>query len=521
MNSKEFLNNIVLNGSPEEKRELYRFGFETPRKIIANKFKYFARGNYPRYFKQKSAKFHDDFIEDMIRSYFRDNMLEAAFRGSAKTSLKKLFDVFVLLNDDSAFRKYIKVLSKDGKNSKQIVTDVYNLMVEVQDIYGNQFEKEGDIKHEETMGGFTMKNGRKYTAGTVGETQRGHIQDAYRPDWIWFEDIEDRTTIKSLVVTQSIIDRCDEAIQGLSIDGSYFVSCNYISDQGTIQWFMNKASVKTRITPLLRDPDDNTSATWPEAYPPEKVQKIKDDADDFFGEFQCDPKRSQNKFFDTTRIEDDMKRCRPPKKISAGVKYWLEYQPHHRYGQGSDHSEGIGEDSNALGGWDFTSGELAYSYANNKIAPDLAAHEFARVGAEYGNCLWGPEVNAKCGGIVITTIKQINYPQVYRYIDDTKVGKKQTEKMGWETNGKTKRTMFFEFRKDYNDGLIKIYDMELLKEMKAYGNNDLNETKAGLITRHFDLLTAAVIGWQMRKHSNIAANTMTSYEKRMNEYLNS
>jgi hypothetical protein len=61
--------------------------------------------------------------------------------------------------------------------------------------------------------------------------------------------------------------------------------------------------------------------------------------------------------------------------------------------------------------------------------------------------------------------------------------------------------MFMDFKRDYNDGLINIYDLDVLKEMKAYNNTDLTETTTGLITRHFDLLTAVVIAWQMKNHS--------------------
>lgn len=517
MDAKEICKGIILNGSPAEKKELFGFDSKTNHRIIAKKFKLFGRGLFPRYFKQRSAEFHDEFISDMIKSYYGENMLNAAFRGSSKTSLKKLFDVFALLNDRDNYRKYIKVLARDLKNSKQIVTDVFNLMIEAREIYGDVFEKEGDIKREETMMGFTMKNGRKYTAGTVGQTQRGHVQDAYRPDWLWFEDTEDRESIRSMVITQATIGRMAEAIDGLSIDGSFYATCNYISDQGVVQWLMNKPSVHSRITPLLSNSDDDSSATWA-IFDAEKVKQIRKDADDFFGEYQCDPAKSENKFFDLDRINHDLKRCRKPDRESAGVRYWGKYLPHHRYGQGSDHSEGIGADANTLAGFDFTDGVLVYTYANNEIAPDLSVHEFCRVGAEFGNCIYAPEVNNKCGGTAITTAKIIGYPNIYRRFDDTKIGVKQTEKLGWDSNSSTRYTMYFEFRKDYNDGLIKIYDQDVLAEMKAYTNNDLNETKAGLITRHFDLLTAVIIAWQMRKHAFVMKN---NYKNNYKKYVDS
>lgn len=525
MQAKEVIQHIILEGTPEEKRELFRFDTSTPHRLIVKKFKIFARGLYPRYFKSKSAPWHDEYVQKMIESYYGLNYLKAAFRGSAKTSLKKLFDVFVLLNDDDSYRKYIKVLTKDMRNSRQIVTDVYNLIVEVQDIYGDFFEKQGNIKREETMGGFITKNGRKYAAGTVGQTQRGQVQDAYRPDWIWFEDVEDVDTIESMTTTQGIINRIGEAINGLAKNGSFITTCNYISDQGTIQWIMNKPSVEVSITPIL---DEQGNPTW-DIFTKEDVEKIKNDSKtpdgqdvDFYGEFMCDPKRAKNKFFDVESIEESIKNCRSHKSEVAGVKYWAVYAPNHRYGQGSDHSEGIGADSNALVGFDFTTGEQIYSYANNMISPDLAAHEFARVGREFGNCIYAPEVNNKCGGTVITTLKSLPYQNIYQEVIEDKKTKKTTQKLGWDTNSKTKYNMFYEFRTDWNDGLIKINDKELLKEMKAYSNADLQESTVGLITRHFDLLTAAVIAWQMRKYASVTSTeTRATYKNAFNSYLKS
>jgi hypothetical protein len=349
------------------------------------------------------------------------------------------------------------------------------------------------------MGSFTMQSGRKYSSGTVGQTQRGHIQDAYRPDWIWFEDVEDRDSIRSIVLTQGIMEKCGEAIDGMSLQGSYFVTCNYISDQGVIQHFMNKAK-NVRIIPLLKDDKDNSSVNW-QIFSPDKVAQLRKDSDDFQGEFQCNPNSKENKFFDIDRINADLKKCVEHNRESVGVRYWEVYKPNHRYGIGSDHSEGVGLDSNTMALFDFTDGSLVATYANNKIAPDMAAHEFARVGKEFGNCILAPEVNSKCGGIVITTLKAIPYPNIYKKIDHTKVEDTESVKLGWETNSKTKYNMFFEFRTDYNDGLIKIFDKNVLAEMKAYSNSDLSDDRAGLITRHFDLLTACVIAWSMRKYN--------------------
>ena len=73
--------------------------------------------------------------------------------------------------------------------------------------------------------------------------------------------------------------------------------------------------------------------------------------------------------------------------------------------------------------------------------------------------------------------------------------------------------MLFEFRKDYNDGKIKIYDVNVLKEMRSYTTSDLTDTQVGMVTRHFDLLMAVVIGWQMRKYATFNNNEADDWEE--------
>jgi hypothetical protein len=504
--SRERIKEIVLNGSKEERLALYSFDVSLPTEKIYKKFSLFARAFFPRYFKHKSAPFHEEMVKGFIDSYRGGNYVLLAFRGSAKTTYKKLFDVFALLNDEGQHRKYMKVLTKDGKNSRQVVTDVYNLIVEAGSLYGDVFAKEGDIKREETMSSFTMKNGRKYSSGTVGQTQRGHIQDAYRPDWIWFDDVEDRESIESISITEGIINKCDEAITGLSIDGNYCVTGNYISEQGSIQWFVDRKNAKKLIVPIL----ENDKPTW-DVYTETDILHLREDSVDFYGEYMCDPTRTADKFFDIARLEEDLKNVTQPTVESAGVRYWGYYLPHHRYGMGADVSEGVGLDSSTLALWDFTDGLLVATYFNRNIAPDMFGHELMRVGREFGNCVIAPERNNHGHA---TILSMATYPNIFteRRMGHTQI--KNTDKLGWITNRKTKPQMFFEFRKDYNDGLIKIKDKNVLKEMKSYTTADLVGDSGTLVTRHFDLLTAVVIGWQMKNYAGYAVSDSVFEEER-------
>ena len=488
---------LMLKGTGAEIKAFLSFDVDVDGDTqLFYKFQCFARRFYPRYFSQQSAPFHYEMAQDYLRSYARgENNLNLAFRGASKTSILKLVVAFVLLNDDKHKKKFIKVLSKDGKNSRAFVTDVFNLIIEVRNVYGDVFLRDDDKKRETTMTSFTMRDGRKLASGTVGQSQRGHVQDAYRPDWLLFDDVEDRDSISSSVITQGIIESIDEALTGLALEGNWCGVGNYISDTGVIERLKTLATA-VRTTPLLHS---DGQPTW-EVITPEKVAEYKKGID-FYGEYMCDPRRSVDKYFDVERIERDMAQCRAPDVVSGGVKYWGKYQPHHSYGLGSDHSEGIGQDSNTMCVFDFDTGKLMATHASNTMAPDLHAHECVRVAREFGNCIWAPETNNRCGGIVLATANQLNYTNLYRDERENIIGMPPLKTVGWNTTKGNKITLFSTFRTDYNDGHIKIYDVELLKEMKAYSNTDLVDQQAGLITRHFDLLMSAVIAWHTKKQA--------------------
>jgi hypothetical protein len=281
----DFAEKVWHEGTPEEKLAFFAFEKDEPRAMIVFKFTYWVYRLYPRYLQSAPASFHEPFAHHMLASYYADsNYINLGFRGCAKTTYAKLFIAFALLNDMEHSRRYIKVLARNLGNSKQMVTDIFNLIVEVKPLYGNLFPKQKETKGEETMLVFTTVDGVKLMAGTVGMTQRGHVQDAYRPDWLVFDDVEDRESINSLAQTEATIWRIDEAIQGLAADGSYMVLGNYISEEGVVQWFLNKPNM---IVDKITIQDENGNPTWPERYDKEKIEKIKNDSDDFYGEYLC------------------------------------------------------------------------------------------------------------------------------------------------------------------------------------------------------------------------------------------
>jgi hypothetical protein len=500
--SRKYIENIILNGSKTDRLALYNFTSEMSVEEIAKRFNLFVVGNFTRYYSDKPADFHEEMIKNYIRAYLGEiKYLNIGFRGSAKTTLLKLFLTYALLNDEDTFRKYIKVITKDTINSKQIVTDVYNLIVEVSWLYGDLFEKEGKTKKEESMTTFALKTGVKLGSGTVGQVQRGQVQDAYRPDFLWFEDIEDSSTIRSMVQTQNIISKIDEAIQGMSDEGSYVITANYISEEGTIQWFKNKKEIVTQITPII---DKDGKPTW-DKYTPEKIKSLKDDAEDWEGDYMCDPTSGKDKFFDIEVVEAMLLTAQDPIREEEFVNYYGEYNPQHPYGIGGDTAEGVGRDSNALVLIDFRANTVEATFHSNEIAPDDFGYLMGRVGRAYGGCVVAPERNAT-GFATISALRQDEYPNIFVEVAEDKITRKRTDKLGWGTDRKTKPKMWFNFRKDFNDGVYRIKDRELLKEIRSYTKADFNDRTTGVITRHFDLLTSCVIASEMREFAEFNDN---------------
>lgn len=498
MQGKDLIKRICTEGTPAEKQALFEFGDEPIEKVLA-KFQLFARTFFIRYFQKKSAPFHKTMAENYLRSYLlNENRMELAFRGAAKTSLLELVIVFVLLNDTKGRKKYVKILSRDLKNSVKLVTGIYNKLIELQPVYGDVFIKEGKKKQEERQDSFVMEKGVQLSAGTVGMSQRGHKQDAYRPDWLVFEDIEDRTSVSSQAITMTTIENCDEALTGGSMDYSFVVNGNYISEDGVIEWFKKMSAVSTNITPIT---DGAGVPTW-EVITESMIAELKSKSLDFAGEFLCDPQRSGSKYFDIDRIANDLANCTKPTQTIRGGRFWASYVPSNSYGIGADTSEGKGLDSCAYCLWDFTTGTLVATFNDNQIRPDMFAYELVRLGNDFGGCVLAPEINNTSGGMVIQVLKEKEYPNIYRKEISDRMNNVLTKQLGWHTNSKTKPQMLAEFARDYSNGLIKIYDEALLKEMRAFNVNDMDEQPAtALATRHFDLLISATIGWQMRKHA--------------------
>jgi hypothetical protein len=530
MEKKLTVKEIIEREDPAELRALFSFNVRETDEMIALKFGIWARYFFVKYFYSKEkekiindAPFHKQTDIRTIQVYKGElkggikTFTHIASRGFAKTTRTKLMTAFFILNDEDHYRRYVKVLSKDLINSKQMVTDVYNMLIHphIRTIYGYIFEK-SDFKKEERMDSFTTKYGVKMVAGTVQMNQRGALQEEARPDFEIFDDFENRDTLRSLTETQAIWQNMEEARTALSSDGGAVYLCNYISERGNVHRLVENKSDRNvvMITPIM----ENGIPTWEEMYDLIKISQIRQDADDFEGEYLCQPSAGFDVFFDRQMLLNQ-KNIYPIKTIGEHTKIFYPYNPSHRYGIGADVSGGVGLDSSTAVVIDFDANpmKVVATYKSNTIKPDLFAYELIALGNKYGECIIGPEQNNH-GHATIVILKQ-EYSNIYTVQEkDTKdvltpQKRKRSVEYGWKTTRASKPRMLMALRRLIENKEIDLSDKDLIQECISYTRDDLMEGEVDprLVTRHFDLVIALAIAVQMNDHAN------PSYKKQEEE----
>lgn len=499
---------ILRGDNLVEKKALFQFNSSNSPEQILLKFDLWSRYFFPQYYNSKPAKFHHEINKNNLDAYLGnvDAFVDIAFRGAAKTSMTKLFIGYVIANDLEHKRGYFKVLSADDVNAKQIVTDIYNMFItpQVRQMYPEIFQQTAK-KREETMASFTTSTGVKVIADTVNVDQRGALQEEKRPDFILFEDFETRKTLRSAKNTKSIWDNMEEARTGLAKGGACVYNCNYLSEMGNVHKLIAKQSERWRV--LVVPIRENGVSTWPERYSEAEIDEMAKTDDDFEGERMCKPSSAKDILFDRDTL-DKMPVLAPIREVN-GFKIFQKYNPSHRYGSGHDVAGGVGLDSSTSVFIDFDQlpCQVVATYKDNLIKPDIFGHEIGNQSESFGKAIAGVESN-NYGHTTILVCRQ-NRTNLYKTEGKmNQIDKSVPVKYGWETNAATKPKMLFELKKAIEDGLLVLNDKDLISEAKAYSRNELmdKEVDPRLATRHFDLLIACAIAWQMRNFARVKSD---------------
>ena len=479
-------------GNRYEVRGLFSFLKDNPKEEIEVRFNVWVRYFFPQFFSSEDAPFHSRIDIKNIEIYKGEQsaFLNIAFRGSAKTTRTKLFIAFAIANDEGYYRKYFKSLSKEITNSKQNVTDIYNLLITHRNIYPEIFEKT-EVKREETMASFTTSTGVKVISDSIGTDQRGDIQDESRPDFLWFDDFETRLSLMSAAITNKIWLNMDEAVQGLAKDGGRIYTCNYISERGNVHKLIGMIENKINI-PI----EEGDKPTW-SRYTKDEIAVLKKNAEDYEGDYLGKPSAGKDIYFDRESV--DKQTLKVPIDEIAGLKIFRKYDPSHRVGGGMDVGGGVGLDSSTSVYLDFDCNpiQVIATYKNNEIKPDSFAYEIARQGKRFGECYVAPEKNY---GSTVDILKTI-YPtdKIHKtQPKPTRIYYGMPTEFGYDTNVATKNKDMADLSQVIESGTIELNDPDLIEEVKSYTRGDLIDKEADprLTTRHFDLLRALAIALQ-------------------------
>lgn len=511
------ISEIIQNGSLTDKKALFVFDSTNSDEEVILKFNLWSRYFFNRYYKVKPAPFHDgiDRANLAVYRYNKREFINSAYRKAAKTTLTKLFVAFCIANDQEHSVKYVKILSHEQGNSTQFVTDIYNMLATISEMYPEIFVKTTH-KREETMSSFTTSTGVKVLATTVGKAQRGSLQEDARPDLQIFDDFETRTTLRSAVISKAIWDNMEEARNGgkKSGEGCIYL-CNYISELGNVHKLMERSDNKQSIVLDVPIIDDAGVIQWPEAHTQEDVDFLKKTAEDFEGEFLNKPSASKDIYF--PRDELDKQEYKTPIEVVGGTKVFHEYKPSNRYGGGNDVAGGVGLDSSAsvIINFDTYPARVVATYHSNTIDPEAFGDKIYDDSLLFGKCIVGIE-NNKFDQAVLKAKQRgaLLYKSIPK---ENRIGVHKPTQYGWNTNSLTKTKMLSDLKSAIEDGLLELSDEELIKEMKSYSRNDLidREPDARLTTRHFDLVIACAVAWQMKDYAKLGDNELTRSQRLM------
>ena len=474
-------------------------------------------------------------LNEFTRGKFRF-LLWIMFRESAKTTVAKMYAVYCI-----AYRKkrFINWDSYDKANSESALFDISTwlqtnrrLVADFGQLFYEDAKAVAKYSKMKRMGEFITTNRVKVKAYSTQEGTRGRIFDRFRPDLYVVEDYETSKTIESAPITTKVVKHIDELKAGLSVDGQVIFLGNYISEVGSVAQMIAEATanpIAWRMQMVAVEKDGEIA--WPDKYVAtneEAVQinagrerkewvvslmQLKKDLNAsgrkvYEAEMMNNPEAAGEPFFDRERIDKDIAKAKakPALRAVGGLSIFEEYVAKYRYAFGGDTAKGVGRDSCASVGIRFSPGagvpaKVIGTYASNTISPDMFAYEMRAHGNLFGECLLAPELN-NTGYATVTQLKVLKYPRIYQQVKTDTVDQRVTKDLGWEATSANVAAIYFAFRTAYNDGELEVPSLALLLEMRAFTKRDLDSasrrSEVEGITRHFDLLRAGCIAYEMR-----------------------
>lgn len=510
--------------------------------LIEEKIRWFIKIFFNSSLTYEDAPFHEEIdhtYAEQIHSYLNygkprwKGVAVIGYRESAKTTRVKFNEVYLAAYLPTL--DYTSVVSEDRGSADQFNMDMFNILgfSKISTYYDMLSLEMKKKKESQTMSKFTTTTGVTFASAGARKSQRGNVKvditdeqevETKRPKKVIFDDIENETTVRSLITTQLIERVIQATIDGLDqTQGSWILIGNYLSLRGNIAKILNKRSedVKIIMIPIL---DGIGQPTWKDKYTltdqeanelakqgivKRSIESIKRDSDNFETEYLNNPRRSLVYFPDQMLINfidlvQESQRVDGLLVIEEPIRTNL-------YIISVDTATGRGQDESAFVVL-RTSGlkyEEVANFKSNKINPEDFATLVANIAAKYNHAIVIPENNYP-GNEFIAFLKAIynNIYHVMRVVDG-----KEVPEYGVSTNLKSKPEMFLRIKQIMKDDLLTIRSQILYNQISEYPATDVLALKRDGGGGHFDLLMALAVGLYRAVSSTSELNTQAVDER--------
>lgn len=167
-------------------------------------------------------------------------------------------------------------------------------------------------------------------------------------------------------------------------------------------------------------------------------------------------------------------------------------RPAHRYVVSVDVSSGGSQDFSAIQVIDVEDFEQVAEY-QGKIDPDLVALEAARIGLIYNNALVAPETTGGWGFSVAKELQRLKYRRLYTRPILDRLSNKFTDKIGWDTNVKTRAIMLDTLERVLREREFGLNGQRTFGELGSFVR-DAQDRPAAQPGCHDDLVMSLAIG---------------------------
>jgi hypothetical protein len=183
------------------------------------------------------------------------------------------------------------------------------------------------------------------------------------------------------------------------------------------------------------------------------------------------------------------------------LRVWAHPDPEDRYVIGADVAEGLEHGDYSSAHVISVRTGLVAAHWHGHIEPDLFGEELYRLGLWYNAALVAPESNNH-GLTVVTALRRLNYPRLYRRRQLNDVNRRQTIEFGWATTIKTKPLLVDELAMSLRNGDIDLRCAYTVAELRSFVRDTTGMNPKMHGSPHDDRVISLGLAVQMLKHAS-------------------